>query len=163
MENVIVLNADYSYLNSVSWENAITLIYKNVAIAIKETDRIVSNVDKTFQFLVPKVIKLVRFVNQVFKGRIPYSKRNVFVRDDFTCQYCGDKLTEKQCTIDHVIPRAKGGKSEWSNCVCSCKDCNNWKADKDLYKISLSLKHQPIQPSVADFIRKKSKHFKIEW
>ncbi len=163
MENVIVLNADYSYLNSVSWENAITLIYKNVAIAVKETNHIVSNVDKTFQFFVPKVIKLVRFVNQVFKGRIPYSKRNVFIRDDFTCQYCGDKLTEKQCTIDHVIPRAKGGASKWDNCVCSCKRCNNLKADKSLSQISMNLKHHPIAPSIADFIRKKSRHFVIKW
>jgi 5-methylcytosine-specific restriction endonuclease McrA len=157
MNNVTVLNADYNYLNNISWQKAIVLIFKGKAEIIKATNTIISNVDKSVQYFVPKVIKLINYVNQIYKNKIPYSKFNIFIRDNYTCQYCGVKLTKNECTIDHVKPKVKGGKSSWYNCVCACRRCNNFKADRDISDTPFQFKKLPTRPSIADFIRLKSK------
>ncbi len=160
-QNVIVLNADYAYINAISWQKAIILLYKGIAETVKESSRIVSNVDKSVQFIVPKVIKLVNLVTKIFKNKIPYSKYNVFIRDEYTCQFCGVKLKKRECTIDHVVPKVKGGLSSWNNCVCACKRCNNLKGDKDMEDTPYQFKRVPKRPSVSDFIRLKSKE--VSW
>jgi len=155
--SVTVLNADYGYLNHISWQKAISLIYKGKADIVEATNKIISNIDKSVQYFIPKIIKLVKFVNQIYKNKIPYSKFNIFIRDNYTCQYCGIKLVKNQCTIDHIVPRVKGGKSSWTNCVCACKICNNQKADRDLKDTPFQLKKVPVRPNIADFIRLKMK------
>jgi 5-methylcytosine-specific restriction endonuclease McrA len=157
MENVIVLNSDYSFMGNIDWKRSIVLLYQGKAETIKETNKVIHNSDKTYSFIVPKVIRLISYVTQIFKNKIPYSKTNIFVRDNYICQYCNKKLTKNECTIDHVVPKSKGGISSWENCVTSCKLCNNYKGDMDLNKINLYLKKTPIQPSVSDFTRIKSK------
>ena len=99
------------------------------------------------------VIRLVEYVKSLFRNKIPYTKRNIFVRDGYTCQYCSKKMEPSECTVDHIVPKVDGGKSSWENCVCSCKRCNNIKGDKPLAKTGLKLKRNPVQPSAGDFIR----------
>ena len=157
MSNVIVLNADYNYINKISWQKAICLLYKNKAEAIKQSDKIIYNGDKTVSFIVPVVIRLVKYIKQVYNNAIPYSKKGVFTRDNYICQYCGKELYQSNATIDHIVPKAKGGKTSWTNCVCSCKKCNNFKGDRDLKDTHLKLKSIPVKPKVSDYIRLQSK------
>lgn len=156
MENVIVLNADYQYLNSISWKKAINLYYKKKAEIVKYTDRILSNFDKTIQFKYPQVIKLIKFVKVKYNVIAPYSKYNVFIRDDFTCIYCGDK--PEILTIDHLKPKSKGGQTEYTNVITSCKKCNLKKGNKTLKECGFILKKQPYAPSIQEIIMKKLKH-----
>ena len=150
------MNADYSFLGSISWQRSIVLIYQGKAEVVKETERIVSNFDGSYQYAIPRVIRLLKYVTKIFKNKIPYSKYNIFLRDDFICQYCGKELSKYECTVDHVIPKSSGGESSWENCVTSCKPCNNRKGDMSLDEIGYKLLNIPKKPSVADFMRKKS-------
>ena len=132
------------------------MLYQGKAETVKETDTVIYNQDRTYSYIVPKIIRLVEFVKSLYSNKIPYSKRNVFVRDNHSCQYCGKKMTPVECTVDHIVPKALGGKSKWDNCVCSCKKCNNIKGDTPLNKIGLKLRKQPFKPTAADFIRLRS-------
>jgi 5-methylcytosine-specific restriction endonuclease McrA len=156
MTNVIVLNADFQYLTSISWKKAITLFYKGKAEIIKYTDRIISNFDKSIQLQLPQVIKLIKYVQIKYNTIAPYSKYNVFIRDDFTCQYCNDK--SQPLTIDHVIPKSKGGKTEYNNVVSSCKKCNLLKDCKTLQEAKLKLNKYPYEPTLSEIFRKKLVH-----
>jgi 5-methylcytosine-specific restriction endonuclease McrA len=157
MNSVAVLNSDYQFIGTISWERSIVLLYQGKAEIVKETDRVIYNFDKTFSFIVPRIIRLITYVRSLYRNKIPYSKRNIFVRDNYTCQYCDKKLDISECTVDHVVPKVLGGKSSWSNCVCSCKKCNNIKGDKPLEHTGLKLKKEPQTPSAGDFIRLRSK------
>ena len=158
MTNVAVLNSDFTYIGMISWERSIVLLYQGKAETVKDTDTVIYNTDKSYSFVIPKVIKLVSFVKSLYQSKIPYSKRNIFVRDKHTCQYCGKKMEQSECTVDHVNPKALGGKSSWSNCVCSCMRCNGLKGDKPLDHTPLSLRSVPRTPTAGDFIRLRSKH-----
>lgn len=153
IENVAVLNADFTYIGVISWERSIVLLYQGKAETVKESPTVIYNQDKTYSFVVPMVIRLVEYVKSLFRNKIPYTKRNIFVRDGYTCQYCSKKMEPSECTVDHIVPKVDGGKSSWENCVCSCKRCNNIKGDKPLAKTGLKLKRNPVQPSAGDFIR----------
>jgi len=158
MENVAVLNADYTYVGMIDWQRSIVLLYQGKAEIVRETNRIIYNCDRTVSFIVPRVIRLIEYVKSLMRNKIPYSKRNIFIRDNYVCQFCGKKMEMNECTVDHLIPKVDGGKSSWLNCVCSCKKCNNIKGDKDLRHSGLKLKRQPYLPSAGDFIRLRSQH-----
>jgi len=155
---VIVLNSDFSYIGAISWERSIVLLYQGKAETVKESPTTIYNQDRTYSFVVPMVIRLVEYVKSLFRNKIPYTKRNIFVRDGYICQYCHKKLDISDCTVDHIVPKVDGGKSSWENCVCSCKKCNNIKGDKTLKQSGMRLKKQPVQPSAGDFIRLRSSH-----
>ena len=156
MQSVIVLNSDYSFIGNIDWQRSIVLLYQNKAEMIKETSKVVSNVDKSYSFIVPRVIRLLNYIKTIFKNKIPYSRHNVFLRDNFECQYCGKKMEKHECTVDHIKPKLHGGLSTWDNCVASCKKCNNRKGDTLLELTSMKLKKKPVQPTVSDFMRKRS-------
>jgi len=155
MSDVKVLNADYQELNNISWQDALCLIYKGKAIAVEVTDRIVWNCDKSYSFIIPKVIRLIGMVKQIYKNTLRYSKRGVFARDKQTCQYCRKELVLNECTIDHIHPSSKGGKTTWENVTTSCTVCNNFKGDKNLWDTHMVLISTPRKPSIADSIRYK--------
>ena len=94
------------------------------------------------EFFVPKVGILTYFVKAPFARRVALNRENIFIRDFFTCQYCG-KSAE---SVDHIVPRSKGGLHEWSNVVACCKKCNLIKADKLLHQTHLNLKNPPSSP-----------------
>lgn len=155
MESVILLNSDYSFLNVISWKRAVRLVVKGKVEVIKATDKIISNAEKTFQMLIPKVLRLVKLVRSIYKTRVPFSKRNILVRDEFTCLYCGRK--DQRLTIDHIIPKSRGGKTTFENCVASCKPCNNKKNNRTPREAGMFLKRQPTQPTIMEFFLIKMK------
>ena len=160
--NCIVLNANGMYLNTISWQKAITLVFQDKCDVLAYHDETVSN-GKDYEMFLPKLIRLVKMVRQLYRNNVPYSKRNVFTRDKFTCQFCSGKLTLDECTVDHVVPKAKGGKSEWDNCVTACKTCNHGKGDKALGKESgLYLRKKPFTPTINEFIQLKMRALGVD-
>jgi 5-methylcytosine-specific restriction endonuclease McrA len=162
-EVVVVLNADYSFLSVTSWKNAVCLLIEGKAEALRETKQIVRNATRSVVVTVPTVIRLVKFIRSIFKSKVPYSKRNVFARDNQTCGYCGRKIENlEECTVDHVIPRAQGGKSSWGNCVTSCKTCNHAKADRTPTQAHMSLRFKPYQPTINEHIQYYTERYGID-
>lgn len=94
---------------------------------------------------VPEVVTLTSY-DRLPTNAVTFSRRNVFKRDRFTCQYCGGQPGGEELTIDHVIPRAQGGTSTWENCVLACIDCNSVKADRTPDQARMPLKRSPERP-----------------
>lgn len=94
----------------------------------------------------PEVILLTQYEGRGERS-VVFSRKNLFKRDRYTCQYCGSQPGPAELTIDHVLPRALGGTSTWENCVLACVECNRRKADRPLEKCGLTLRKQPRKPS----------------
>jgi 5-methylcytosine-specific restriction endonuclease McrA len=126
----LVLNMDYTFLGICSPESAISAWYSGKA-SIEESYETVWH-SSSMEVRVPAVIRLKKFIHIVYEriAYVSYTKRNVHLRDNFTCQYCGVKMPQKDLTVDHVIPEARGGPTNWENCVSACCDCNYKKDDK---------------------------------
>ncbi len=98
-----------------------------------------------FKIRVPEVITLISY-SKVPHRCVPFSRRNLFIRDEFQCQYCGKHLISEDVTVDHVNPRSLGGVSSWLNCVVACLKCNMSKADKTLKEAKMKLRKEPKEP-----------------
>lgn len=157
---VVVLNMDYSYVNSVSWQKAVTLIYKGKAETLKYSDKIIKNFDGSVVMKIPIVIKLLKLIRTLYKRRVPFSKRNVLARDENICAYCGRK--SKRLTIDHVVPHSRGGKTTWENTVACCKSCNSRKSDKSCQEAKMFPRKKPYQPTIHEFMLLKLKHLGVD-
>jgi 5-methylcytosine-specific restriction endonuclease McrA len=121
---------DFTFLGICEWTDAISSVYSNKAIVEEEYEEEVHSVSLTMRK--PAVIRLRKLIHIVYEriAYVSYTKRNVHLRDNFTCQYCGVKMPQKDLTVDHVIPEARGGPTNWENCVSACCDCNYKKDDK---------------------------------
>lgn len=153
--HTVVLNADYTYLNTVPWQRAIKLLVKEKAKVLKEADQQVTNSEHTHCFKIPLVLKLIEMVNTVYRNKVPFSKKNIFIRDDYACVYCS---TKENLSIDHVIPCSRGGKNNFENCVTSCIKCNLTKGDKTLGEVNMRLKKRPHEPTIVEFLSYKMRH-----
>jgi 5-methylcytosine-specific restriction endonuclease McrA len=98
-----------------------------------------------FRLRVPEVITLTDY-DRLPAATVSFSRRNIFKRDHYTCQYCGKQPGMEELTLDHVIPRAQGGVSRWDNCVLACLECNKRKADRTPEQAKMRLKRKPVQP-----------------
>jgi 5-methylcytosine-specific restriction endonuclease McrA len=144
--NVILLNADYTVLNAISWKRALCLMVKGKVDVVESTDHQVG------PLLLPRIIRLIERVKAIYRRKVGWSKRSVMLRDRFTCQYCGKQGKHNYLTIDHVLPRSRGGRNIWQNTVTACFQCNNSKGDRTPREARLSLLRQPYQPSLYDLI-----------
>jgi 5-methylcytosine-specific restriction endonuclease McrA len=127
MDRTLLLNTTFEPLGVVSWKKAITLVFLQKVEVIQEYEREIHSVSRSFRL--PAVIRLLGFVRNGRVG-VKFSRRNVFMRDDYTCQYCGQRFEPKSLTCDHIIPKSRGGITEWTNIVTSCIPCNLKKGDK---------------------------------
>ena len=119
---VLVLNASYEPLNICGWKRAIVLIFKGKAEQVEHNGKVIYP-----NFHLPTVIRLRRYIKIPYK-EIPLTRKNLMYRDHYSCQYCTVKTTD--LTIDHLIPRSKGGTDTWDNVVASCQRCNVKKGDR---------------------------------
>ena len=99
----------------------------------------------TYRLRVPEVVALTHY-DRVPLGKVAFNRRNLFKRDHETCQYCGDQPGLDSLTIDHIMPRSRGGTSTWENCVLACVECNKRKADRTPEQAHMRLLHKPIRP-----------------
>lgn len=145
----LVLNADFrplSYfpLSLWPWQDAVKAVFLDRVNIISEYDKIVRS--PTFEMRVPSVIALKEYVQPSRKPA--FTRFNVFLRDSWTCQYCGDKFSTQELTFDHVIPRSRGGRTTWENIVTACSSCNVRKGNRMPNVCEMKPLNKPIQPSV---------------
>ncbi|AFZ37744.1 HNH endonuclease [Stanieria cyanosphaera PCC 7437] len=138
MGKVLVLNASYEPLNITSWRRAVVLLIKGKAEQLEHNGRFLYA-----DVPLPTVIRLRYYVRVPYK-EIPLTRRNVLERDRHTCQYCRAK--NEQLTLDHVIPRSRGGGDTWENLVAACVRCNVKKGSRTPKEANMSLLTQPRRP-----------------
>lgn len=124
---VLVLNATYEPINVTAARRAVVLVLKGVATTEEENGSFIHSARMAIR--IPSVIRLTHF------RRIPYqtralSRKNILLRDRYTCQFCGRVLPASELTLDHVVPRSRGGHTDWDNLVACCHSCNNLKGDR---------------------------------
>jgi 5-methylcytosine-specific restriction endonuclease McrA len=122
MEQTLLLNATYEPLKIVDWQKAITLMCQGKVEVVAEYDREIRSVSISFKL--PSVIRLLRFIRIKRKfDYVPFSRANIYARDNHECQYCGDEFPTSDLTFDHVLPVAQGGRKDWENIVtCRSRD-----------------------------------------
>lgn len=150
MEAVIVLNAGYEFIGLISWQRAMVLLFNGKVEVVKHSDRIVRTVRETFR--VPAVVRLYKFIRSIYRREVPFSRKNILVRDSFVCQYCGRELPSGDLTVDHVIPKVQGGDNYWSNVVTCCKACNVRKGGLTPRQAGMQLVRKPFKPTIMEFI-----------
>ena len=153
-DGVILLNADYTFLSVISWRDAILKMVKGKVEVLKATTKVITNFEQTVKMMIPKVLRLVKLVKSIYRDKIPFSKRNVIIRDRGICQYCGSR--ETNMTLDHIVPKFLGGDNSYENCVACCKPCNNRKNNRTPEQAGMRLMKHPMHPTVYEFLRIKS-------
>lgn len=138
MSKVLVLNASYEPLNITSWRRAVVLLLKGKAEQLEHNGHYLFA-----DFPLPSVIRLRQYVRVPYK-EIPLTRRNILERDHHSCQYCSYK--GEQLTLDHVIPRSRGGGDSWENLVTACVRCNVKKGNRTPKEANLLLRSQPRKP-----------------
>lgn len=146
--SVLVLNQNYEPLSVCSVRRALLLILRGKAETVEKLAEVVRSV--TQDHPVPSVVRLGRYIRTP-RRRVVLSKRNILKRDNHQCQYCGRK--DSKLTIDHIVPRTRGGKSTWENLVCACAACNNKKGEHQPEQVGLILRAKPKRPNNVSFIR----------
>jgi 5-methylcytosine-specific restriction endonuclease McrA len=145
---VLVLNSDYRAFSICSVYKAFILIYLDKAELVSSSKKLkIRSIDRTFD--VPSVIKLRQYVNMPYR-HVMLSRQNVFKRDGQKCVYCGSK---NDLTIDHVLPKSRGGRTTWGNLVTACKRCNTKKGDFLPEEANMILPFKPFKPSFIMFLR----------
>ncbi len=153
MRDVLVLNRSYMPVAVVNWKEAIVLWYKEkVEVLSSYEDIPIRSVN--LKMKAPSVIRLLYYVRPKRNITIyrPFTRKNIWARDEGVCQYCGKEVSYNKYTVDHVTPKSQGGLSTWTNVVCSCHECNNRKADKSVAQAGLKLLNKPFAPKIANSI-----------
>jgi len=146
MSRALVLNASFEPLCVVPSRRAAVLVLSRKAEVLHDTGEALHSEHLTVP--VPSVIRLRHFVKVPFRRRAPLSRRGIFARDGHRCQYCG--VTAE--SIDHVVPRSKGGEHTWENVVAACRPCNVRKRDRLLHETSMSLCRRPTAPVALTWV-----------
>jgi len=161
---VLVLNRNWNPINVRSLEKAIKAVVSGKAkiidtnnpnfplydwdewceLEVDRTEEVINSVKK--QIKLPKIIVLTK-CSKIYNREVKLTRKNVFSRDKYLCVYCGRKVTNLSGTIDHIIPKSRGGKNIWENVVTACFNCNMKKKDKLLNECGMKLPYKPIKPS----------------
>lgn len=144
---VLVLNASYEPINVCSLQRAVVLVLKDKAEVIEQAARRLRSA--TTSHALPLVIRLVYYVKVPMNRSRRVSRRALFARDGFCCQYCGSR---HDLTVDHVLPRSRGGESTWENTLTCCSGCNLRKADRTPDEAGMTPERAPRAPGPAVFI-----------
>lgn len=144
MGNVLVLNASYEPLSVVSVKRAIVLLLKEKAELVEAAEAYLRAERRAFR--VPLVIRLVCYVRIPAHLSLPLSRRTVISRDHYTCQYCGCQFNRSDLTLDHVLPRSRGGPTTWENVVAACRTCNQRKGNRTPDEAGYVLLSAPRRP-----------------
>ena len=156
--NVLVLNASYEMLNVTRWQRAVCLVFSGKAEMLEACgDRLLHS--SRMSLPMPSVIRMNYYVKKP-RMMVPFSRSNVFLRDRFTCQYCGAGHKASELTLDHVVPRAAGGDTCWENVVTACRRCNTIKGDRLPDQAGMRPARNPRAPHFAPSL---NHSFRAEW
>lgn len=161
-EQTLVLNRHWVPIGTTSVRTAICLLYRQTARAISPEDYSLHDFDSwaslrvaeeepcirtvSLRLKVPEVVLLTAY-DSFPRHRVTFSRKNLFRRDRHTCQYCGHRPPVDELSIDHVVPRSRGGISTWTNCVLSCLRCNRRKGNRTVEEAGMRLIHSPVEPT----------------
>jgi 5-methylcytosine-specific restriction endonuclease McrA len=143
MEWTLLLNSTFEPLKVVSWKKAIVMVVLGKVEVVEEYERKIRGIN--FTFSLPAVIRLHRFIRRQ-TPIVKFSRQNLYIRDRGKCQYCGAPFNPKDLTYDHVIPRSKGGQTEWTNVVTCCAACNVKKGGRTPEEAGMFLIRKPKAP-----------------
>ena len=147
MSKVLLLNATDEPIHICSWRKALLMLLKGKAScigtieSINALDELVSQNNSTR----PGVIKL-NYEVAVSEKKLPFCRENILIRDNYTCQYCGQKFAARELTLDHVYPKSRLGPDIWENIVACCKECNGYKANRTPKEAGMRLIRRPFRP-----------------
>ena len=139
---VLVLNGGFEPLHFTNARRAITLLLSGKAESVEPSPRVVRSPSRAFPL--PSVIRLAIYIRKPFVERVAFNKKNILRRDHYTCQYCGRR--GDRLTVDHVVPRSKGGETAWTNVVAACLRCNLAKGNRALAEAGMTLLRPPAHP-----------------
>lgn len=148
----LVLNADFrplSYfpLSTLPWQDAITAVFKGHVSVVAEYDQVVRSPSREIKL--PSVVAMRSYVPM--PKRVAFTRFNVFLRDRFRCQYCGEKFETSDLTFEHVVPRSRGGITSWNNIVAACDPCNLKKGNR----LDMRPMKAPVEPTSHDLVAAK--------
>ena len=146
--HVLVLNQSFQPMSITNARKAIVLIFLGKAEIVEKDGEFIHSVNDRFPL--PSIVRLTRYIN-VPQKRVMLTRKNIIKRDNHQCQYCGKRSVS--LTLDHVIPRVRGGKDTWENLVCACVKCNNKKVNRTPEDVGLKLLKKPKKPNHIFFIR----------
>lgn len=161
-EQTLVLNRNWFPIGTVSVRIAICLLYREAARAVHPEDYTIHDFNSwaslrvaeeepcirtvSLRIKVPEVVLLTQY-DRIPRHHVTFSRRNIYRRDAFTCQYCGSRPPLDELSLDHLIPRSRGGLSSWANCVVSCLRCNRRKGSRTVEEAGLHLVKAPKEPA----------------
>lgn len=149
--DTLALSHSYIPVGRISWRLAICDVLAGRAEVLESySDRVIHTVSEVFPM--PSVIRFIRKAGGLFhkKNVVKFNRKNVWLRDRGTCQYCGDKVSMSEFTYDHVMPISQGGKTKWENIVVCCLDCNQKKRDRTPSQAKMTLLAAPVVPKSVE-------------
>ena len=150
MEQVLLLNISYEPLKVINWKKAITMLFLGKVEVIEEYSREIHSV--SFAIKLPSVVRLLKMVKRN-KSPVKFSRQNIYARDRYKCQYCGNRHYSEDLTYDHIVPKSYGGKTIWENIVTCCMKCNRKKGGRTPNEASMKLIRKPTRPTWVPAIR----------
>lgn len=157
MTAALVLNASYEPLGVVALRRAVVLVLSEKAFVV-EAGTVTLHSERQ-SLLAPSVVRLARYVRVPYRHCVPLSRRAVMARDRHICAYC----TRRADTMDHVQPRSRGGRHEWTNVVAACASCNHRKGDRLLSELGWALTSVPVQPTAPVALALSSRTVEPVW
>lgn len=144
VRKTLLLDLGYQPIKVISWRRAVCMHFLGKVEVVSNFDAEVQTISSRYP--IPAVVRLLHHT-RVGPRVVRFSRRNVYLRDRFTCQYCGRRFSERDLTLDHVIPRSRGGRMEWTNIVAACVPCNGRKGRRSPEQVGLQLRCVPGKPA----------------
>lgn len=141
----LLLNSTYEPMKVVNWQKALILWFQDKVEIVEFHSVYVRSA--RMQFRIPSVIRLKSYVRLKGIERVRFCRENVYLRDDYTCQYCGHRYHIKELTLDHVVPASKAGLKNWTNVVSACRPCNQRKSNRTPKAAGMPLLKEPKAPA----------------
>ncbi len=146
---VLVLNASFEAINICTAKRALKLLLSEKACMVEHNGHEIRA--ERICFRLPEVIRLKNYIQLPYRP-IPYSRKNILLRDDYTCQYCAEPFDSDELTLDHILPVSRGGKDSWTNVVAACKDCNHTKGNRLPEEAGMKLLRPAKKPGLPSFL-----------
>jgi len=163
MQRTLLLDPGYQPVTIISWTRAVTLMWLGKVEVVEEYDTEVRS--PSIAIKLPAVVRLLRAITRKSR-KIKFSRQNIYLRDGGKCQYCQTSVPLEDATFDHVVPRSRGGKTNWTNIVIACMQCNLRKGAKSPALAGMVLRKQPYMPSNIPYVVFKLRHLSsvpTEW
>jgi CRISPR/Cas system Type II protein with McrA/HNH and RuvC-like nuclease domain len=181
--SVLVLNQHYAAVRVISARRAFCLLVKEIAEVVsvedqqflaydleswREVSQLRARYEREnhewvkcvrFELAVPRIVRLL-FYDRLPRTNVKFTRRNIYARDSNRCQYCGKRFATSELSLDHVVPRSRGGVSSWANIVCCCVKCNVRKGGRTPYEAHMKLVRQPVKPKRSPMIALRLGHEK---